>query len=224
MAVKRKIAAARARLDLPPARPYTFGPSRMTTTMLLMLVLLAACGGLMLVEVRGVRTTLALQFKGDIKRETRWLAQYGQSVCTPVAALLVWQIDPHGWRAGLLVLVATMLASLSVGVLKRLLGRVRPGREHAGQFLGPSWKHANYRESFPSSHSACAVALTTALAYLYPAGATTFWGLALSCAALRYLLDAHWPSDVLGGVVIGYVLARLTIWAWTSHWHLLPVA
>ena len=92
--------------------------------------------------------------------------------------------------------------------------RVRPGRENAGKFLGPSLKHANYRESFPSSHSACAVALTVALAYLYPQGVITFWALALICAGLRYVLDAHWPSDVLAGVAVGYGLAHLTIWGW----------
>src|SRR5215213_9839009 len=60
------------------------------------IILLAACAVLMVLEWRGVRTTLELQFKGDVKRETRWLAQYGQSVCTPIAALLVYQLDPGG--------------------------------------------------------------------------------------------------------------------------------
>ena len=68
-------------------------------------------------------------------------------------------------------------------------------------------KHANYRESFPSSHSACAVALSAVLAAWYPQAAGTFWALAIICAALRYLLDAHWPSDVLGGCALGYAIA-----------------
>ena len=29
---------------------------------------------------RGLKTTLALSFKGDLKRESRWLAQYGQAI------------------------------------------------------------------------------------------------------------------------------------------------
>ena len=63
-------------------------------------------------------------------------------------------------------------------ILKRLIGRVRPGREDAGKFLGPTFRHANYRESFPSNHTACAVALSAMLAHLYPQAAYTFWGLA----------------------------------------------
>ena len=62
-----------------------------------------------------------------------------------------------------------------------------------------------------SSHSACALALTVVLAALYPAAAPIFWVLAIVCALLRYLMDAHWPSDVFGGLALGYALAHLTL-------------
>jgi membrane-associated phospholipid phosphatase len=182
----------------------------------LLIILLAACAVLLLLERLGLPTTLELHFKGDVKRETRWLAQYGQSVCTPIAALLVYQLDPGDWaqrvHRAIAVLAGVSAASVLTMLFKRLLGRVRPGRENAGKFLGPTWKHANYRESFPSSHSACAVALSVMLAILYPQAAATFWGLAIACAVLRYILDAHWPSDVLGGVALGYGVASAT-WA-----------
>ena len=168
-----------------------------------------ACGTMMIVERTGARTTLSLDFKGDVKRETRWLAQYGQLVCTTIAALLVWQIDRARPQAWLALLTAVFGASIACMVIKRALGRVRPARENAGKFLGFTWTHANYRESFPSSHSACAVALSVALAQLYPPAAITFWALALTCAALRYVLDAHWPSDVLGGIALGGACANL---------------
>src|SRR3954454_24127777 len=149
--------------------------------LVVLVILLAACAVFFVLERRGVPTTLELNFKGDIKRESRWLAQYGQSVCTPVAALLVGTMDPAAKLKPFLVIAAVLASSLSCMLLKRTLGRVRPGREQAGKFLGPSWRHANYRESFPSSHSACAVALSFALANLYPSGAATFWGLAIIC-------------------------------------------
>jgi len=173
---------------------------------LVLIVLLVACLVLLLAERLGLKTTLSLDFKGDVKRETRWLAQYGQSVCTPVAGVLVWQLDPSPKSAErALVLVGVVLGvSIVALVLKRLLSRVRPGRENAGRFLGPSWSHANWKESFPSSHSACAVALSAMLAQMYPPAAVTFWTLALVCAGLRYILDAHWPSDVLAGIALGY--------------------
>ena len=177
----------------------------------LVLILLAGCAILMFLERRGLKTTLALTFKGDVKRESRWLAQYGQAICTAVAALLVWQLDAARPQAPFAILAATVGASVASMLVKRLLGRVRPGRENAGKFLGPTLKHANFRESFPSSHSACAVALSVVLAQLYPPAAVTFWGLALTCALLRYVLDAHWPSDVLGGIALGYVVAHAAL-------------
>ena len=176
--------------------------------------LIVLCAIVMVLERRGLRTTLGLSFKGDIKRESRWLAQYGQFACTAVAAVLVWQLDVRRRAAVVPLVVAVMGATTIATLIKRLVSRVRPDRENAGRFLGPSWSHANYRESFPSSHSASAVALTVILAALYPPAAPTFWALALICAALRYLLDSHWPSDVIGGIALGYGVAGAAAWIW----------
>jgi membrane-associated phospholipid phosphatase len=178
--------------------------------LVLIVVFLVVMGVLMLVERSGVRTTLQLQVKGDIKRETGWFAQYGQSACTPVAVLLVSRLDPHGWGMAVPVGLGVLVTAIVVLVLKRLIGRVRPGREPAGRFLGPTFKHQSYRESFPSSHTACAVALSTMLARAYPQAALAFWVLASICGVLRYLLDAHWPSDIVAGALVGYVLAEAT--------------
>jgi undecaprenyl-diphosphatase len=176
----------------------------------LLIILLAACAVLMVLERRGLKTTLALNFKGDIKRESRWLAQYGQALCTAIAAVLIWQLDSRRQKIVIPLIIDVTAATIIATLIKRLLSRVRPGRENAGKFLGPSWSHANYRESFPSSHSASAVALSVFLAILYPPAAPTFWALALGCAALRYLLDAHWPSDILFGIALGYATAHTT--------------
>jgi membrane-associated phospholipid phosphatase len=178
-----------------------------------LIALIGLSAAFMVIERLGVPTTLSLHFKGDVKRETRWLAQYGQAMCTFVVAVLVWRLDgnPAHKRAFWALLAAALAASFVAFLLKRLLGRVRPGREHAGQFMGPTLTHANWRESFPSSHSASAVALSVVLASLYPQGLLIFWALALGCALLRYIMDAHWPSDVLGGIALGYVVAHLTL-------------
>jgi membrane-associated phospholipid phosphatase len=177
----------------------------------LLLILLAAAALMMVLEWRGVPTTLKLSFKGDVKRETAFVAQWGQFVAAPLTGLIVWQLDPDHRRQAWLMLGGWMLASVICFLLKRLLGRVRPNRENAGKFLGPSLAHANYRESFPSSHSACAIAISAFLAHLYPAAAITFWSLGIVTAVLRYILDAHFPSDVLGGVAIGYVSAMYAL-------------
>ena len=178
--------------------------------LVLVITLLAATVLLMLIERSGlVRTTLDLHFKGDLKRETRWFAQYGQSACTPVVFFLLWDLDPRGLSVALPVGLGVLATAIIVMILKRTIGRVRPGRENAGKFLGPTLKHANFRESFPSSHTACAVTLSAMLAHLYPQAQITFWALAGICAALRYALDAHWPSDIAAGVLVGYLVAEM---------------
>jgi membrane-associated phospholipid phosphatase len=174
-------------------------------------VLLAVCVLLLLIERAGMPTTLELSFKGDIKRETLFLAQYGQAVATLIAAALAWQLDPSRPHAALVIILCVASASVSAFVFKRLFGRVRPRREQAGRFLGPSLRHANYRESFPSSHSACAFALSVVLVQLYPAAAGTFWTLAIITAALRYIMDAHYPSDVFAGIALGYACSHLVM-------------
>ncbi len=172
--------------------------------------------GLLIAERLGAPTTLNLKLKGDIKRETRFIAQYGQTTCALAAALLIWQLDRAraAWIPALLV--AMFGASLLATIVKKLCGRVRPGHEGAGEFTGPSLKHANYRESFPSSHSAAAMGFSVVMAHLYPPAAGTFIVLALLCGFLRYVLDAHWLSDVVAGLALGYITAELVLRAFTA--------
>lgn len=176
-------------------------------------ILLAGCIVLLILEMRGVRTTLTLEFKGDLKRESRWLAQYGQAVSVLVASLLVWELDstPRYRTITAAIVISAILSGVLGMLLKRLTSRVRPNREHEGKFLGPTWRHANWRESFPSSHTAGAFAMSVVLSGAYPHAAPTFYGLAVVCGVLRYLLSAHFPSDVLAGAAMGYAIGILTL-------------
>src|SRR5580700_7054939 len=118
----------------------------------IVVALAVACAIMMVLERRGMRTTLTLSFKGDVKRETRFLAQYGQLVCTFFTALLIWQIDrTRGFQICEALWTAVIGVTILATIVKRLLGRARPRSEHAGKFLGSSLKFANYRESFPAA-------------------------------------------------------------------------
>jgi undecaprenyl-diphosphatase len=179
-----------------------------TMNWVLLSALLGGAAVLLLLERMGLAWTPHLGFKGDLNREARFLAQYGQGTCVVTVAILLWRMDHRKLAMGLdpfvPVLVATFGTALIAVAIKRLCGRVRPGREQAGQFLGPSLRHQSSRESFPSMHTASAAAMTVVLAHLYPQGAAVFWTLAVICGTLRFLMDAHWPSDVLAGFALGY--------------------
>jgi membrane-associated phospholipid phosphatase len=170
----------------------------------IVLALSISCVLLIVLERLGAPVVLDLKFRGDIKRESQWFAQYGQFVCTAVVVVIIWQMDAGHRKNAVYMAGGVAAASVSAFVLKHLFSRVRPKHENAGKFFGPSFSHANHRESFPSSHSACAMALTVGLVHLYPAAMISWWALVILTATLRYVADAHWPSDVLGGLALGY--------------------
>ncbi len=181
----------------------------MTLTIVILLTVLAAV--LMFLEMRGVPITLKLSMKGDIKRESAFLAQYGQSVATPIAAWLMAIAKGQDQfrfqlRIFCIICLTVIGTSLTSTIIKRSLGRMRPNRENAGKFTGPAWRNDNQRESFPSSHSSCAFALSMTLIYYWPEAAVVFWLLAFITAILRYLMDAHFPSDVIAGSLLGVVM------------------
>lgn len=174
-------------------------------------ILTGLTGLLLLVEQRGYRTTLRLSFKGDVKRESAFLSQYGQAVATPLGGWLAAIARGNDWRIFVLICAPVLITSMICILLKRLLGRVRPTREQAGRFTGFSLRRESGRESFPSSHSACAAALSVGLVHVWPEAAIVFWLLAGVTAALRYVMDAHFPSDVTAGLLLGLVVGNVAV-------------
>ena len=186
-------------------------PDELTPNLLSALIggaLVVAGVVVVLLEQRGRHVAVRIKAKRDFFRELAWVAQYGQGVCVATAIALVWAIDAgRRWSGSIYVLACVAATWLVAYTLKRAAGRVRPDRKKngvtPGAFLGPAWRSASWRESFPSSHAATAVALSGSLATLYPQAALVFWILAAATALLRWLLEAHWLGDVLVGVGVG---------------------
>lgn len=111
--------------------------------------------------------------------------------------------DHHRSRRWLAAATAVAAAEQTSRQLKRAVRRPRPRLEGLPPLAGVTARH-----SFPSSHTATAVAAIYAFDGLIPRPALIGW--AALTAASRPYLGVHYPSDVLGGAVIGYTIGRAT--------------
>nr|BFF04234.1 bifunctional phosphatase PAP2/diacylglycerol kinase family protein [Streptoalloteichus tenebrarius] len=112
-------------------------------------------------------------------------------------------------RAALRGVAALAGASLATNaVAKPLLPRRRPLDD-----LVPEHRRLVDRprsSSFPSGHAASAAAFATAVAMESPAAGAVVAPLAAAVAYSRVHTGVHWPSDVLGGAVLGSAVALAT--------------
>lgn len=67
------------------------------------------------------------------------------------------------------------------------------------------------QRSFPSGHAATAWALAIGLSLLFPRGTVAFAALAVLASLQRVLSGAHYPSDVLAGAAVAFVIAALLL-------------
>ena len=63
--------------------------------------------------------------------------------------------------------------------------------------------------SFPSGHAAFSFALATAVSFYYPKTSILFFLAAIFIGAGRVAAGVHWPSDILGGAIVGIGTAWL---------------
>ena len=112
-------------------------------------------------------------------------------------------------RVGFLFL-AIGAPSLFDTIIKRMIGRARPlvGGSLDPYLFSPFNWTADYA-SLPSGHATTAFAVLAAFGTLWPRGRTVFLIYALLIAVSRVVVNAHYPSDVLAGALVGVVGALL---------------
>ena len=132
------------------------------------------------------------------------------------ASLLRWRFRSTVWAVA--AVLAPALAGVSEATLKVIVGRPRPV---TAVLTGESGN------GFPSGHTAGFAALVFIIAFALfdPRGRQVqrnraLWVASLATAAMavtRVVVGAHYPTDVIAGAIVGYVVARAI-----SHVALLP--
>ncbi|MGZ8741084.1 MAG: phosphatase PAP2 family protein [Gaiellaceae bacterium] len=108
------------------------------------------------------------------------------------------------WGVFVLTVMAVALADGSAMGLKALLDRPRPPLRYAEpKTLVP----VPHDASFPSGHAATSFAAATMLSFAFPRLAPFLYVLAAGVAFSRVYVGVHYPLDVLGGALLGVLIA-----------------
>lgn len=121
-----------------------------------------------------------------------------------------------GWGAALAMGITTLVSAFTSDVLKHFFARVRP--DLVAQ-LDPISSPA-----FPSGHANNAAVVYLLFIMLVPQARHPLWQLAAATMILltglsRILLGVHWPTDVIGGWMLGtsYALAAGAVISYRQH-------
>lgn len=139
----------------------------------------------------------------------RQLTHLGGARATIGVGLGLWALGGDARQAGLAALIGNALSHVAVQILKRTVARPRPCDANGAPLALVELPDPF---SFPSGHTAAAVAVALPIVAAWPFTAPFVLGLAVLVGASRVLLRVHHLSDVLAGAVLGvagFLAARL---------------
>ena len=112
--------------------------------------------------------------------------------------------DARLTRAGLRMGAAFALATLGKALVKSAVDRTRPREaKKRGYASGKGQRNEGPWNSFPSGHTANAVALAGAIAREYPKATIPVFAVAALTGAAQIPRGAHYASDVTAGALVG---------------------
>jgi membrane-associated phospholipid phosphatase len=169
---------------------------------------LAEVGRLDLAIYEAVAGTATPRLDGALRRLSR-AADYSR-LSISSALLLATIGGARGRRAAASGLACVATTATIVNVAVKPLGRRRRPDRGAGGVPSARQVRMPGSRSFPSGHTAAAVAFATGVARVLPAAGLPLQSLAAVVGYSRVHTGVHYPGDVLAGALLGAVIAELT--------------
>ena len=154
-----------------------------------------------------IQAHLRCGFLDAVLPAVSWTCTHGELwILLAVVLVLFRKTRRQGWSVGCALVLDLICCNL---ILKPLVGRIRPFAVNtAVELLTAPPADA----SFPSGHTAASFAAVFALW----ASGSPLWKPAAVLASViafsRLYLYVHWPTDVLGGIVVGAVVGTAGAW------------
>ena len=174
---------------------------------------------------------LAINGLHDTFQDALWWMVSAKWASLLLVMALVWVLLHQNRRHALLVLVMLALAitladQLSSGLIKHLVERLRPTHDSSlGDVVHVINGYRGGMYGFVSSHAANSFAVAMLISLVMRHRLVTislFVWATLQCYS-RIYLGVHYPGDILGGIVVG-VLVAWVVWhlmRWIQRrWHL----
>lgn len=142
-------------------------------------------------------------------RVLRSMEDWGENVYIACVLFAMWRLDKQRRSRVPCLILAAILVSIPVEVVKRVTGRERP-EVSKGETVwhGPArWREGGDVQSFPSGHTASAASFSGSLAAFYPPLRPVCIALAVGCAGNRIWKERHFLSDCWAGGVFGFWFA-----------------
>jgi len=127
-------------------------------------------------------------------------------ICYALAMLLIlWKGDARmRWLVLVSIIVLAFTDQLSAGLLKPMIGRLRPCHvlENINLLVG-----CGGGKAMPSAHAANAFGQAILFALLYARVRWWLIGLATLIALSRVFVGVHYPGDIIAGALLGTLVA-----------------
>ena len=147
-----------------------------------------------------------------------WLTHLGSHVAVWAFLLTAW-IGTKNRRLLRCLFFLYVIQSLILYGLKFLIRRQRPPffLEMGARFSGGPGEIMD--PSFPSAHTLYAFMMATLLATWFPKYRIVFFLLAAFVGWTRIYLGLHYPTDVIGGILLGYGITKLFLYGFDELRH-----